>query len=344
MIHLFIENHYYILLIVFLIILICSCLKDIIKTNFDKKNRYYNILIKSLICTGFICLLYNYNSNPQEIVSPLAIENEILISEAINIPLKETSKIDLERLEARINNIINDDNISVYFQSLTSDDSIHIGSNTIFNAASSFKIVTVLALYDYAFENNIDLRKTYISYTANDFEGGSGYLQNTIKVGDKFSLYDLSNKLIVSSDNIAWKMIIRYIGKDYHINYYKEKTNSNQSFFNNLYFLTGEYANIFLKQIYENKNDNPYYYNLIYNMKTTECHDAIDKYIIPNSLVAHKIGLLTVNGIRYVNDIGIIEGDYPYTLVLLSSTKKGDNYMFEKFALISKEIHDMIYN
>ena len=78
--------------------------------------------------------------------------------------------------------------------------------------------------------------------------------------------------------------------------------------------ITANDAAQYLKVLYFNKDDNPYYDTLINNMKNTVYHDRIDKYI-DQSLVAHKIGDYET----YVNDIAIVYANAPYILTIYTN-------------------------
>ena len=67
----------------------------------------------------------------------------------------------------------------------------------------------------------------------------------------------------------------------------------------------------FLLKLYENKDNNPYYKNIIQYLKDSSTGVRMGRYI-PEGIVANKYGSFQGN----YHDIGIVFGDRPFILVI----------------------------
>ena len=141
---------------------------------------------------------------------------------------------------------------------------------------------------------------------------------------------ELSDYSIRYSDNIAINMLLRKVGNKNRYAYIEKITE-------HPLVLKGNYTTPMdsfkiLERLYLNPDKNEYYSGLIENMKKTEYHDRIDKYI-PKEIVAHKIG----NYAEYVNDMAIVFDEDPYILVVFT---KNMPEAAENIAQVSKMIYE----
>ena len=183
-----------------------------------------------------------------------------------------------------------------------------------------------------------------------DMEIGSGVLNNLDEVPD-ITINEAIYLAIVNSDNIAKNMLSRAAETNI-TDYMKAVTEDNIPYGNQT---TARQLGILLNKLYENPDNNPYYEKLIEYMTKTIYHDRLDKYLDYDK-VAHKIG----NYYRYYHDMGIIYGEDPYILVILTKDigelsneflgeGEEERYLLdwgndacELIAQLSKEIYDIV--
>lgn len=333
-----------------------------------KKRNFLLVVSALIIClTAIIAvILYKYKH------SPLLSDNSYTMADKIdedmiyikeNAAVKKTAKLhsDQEKLGSKNNNTVSNNKpgttidlkdleglpleqkIKTYIGSkikgfglvyydLNSGKSIVINGDKTFTAASTIKVPMNMVLFDMISEGSIDINEKLSYVKSSDYEGGTGILQNNKNniLGSPIPLRILSDYSIIYSDNIATRMIIRRLGRENMKSRFDAKTGHKTNHAGN--YITPNDAAAFLKLLYKNPGNNPYYPQLIETMKKTTFHDRIDKYL-PYDMVAHKIG----NYEGYTNDIGIVFTKNPYVLVIYTENVPGGT---EMIAQISK----MIYN
>jgi beta-lactamase class A len=93
-------------------------------------------------------------------------------------------------------------------------ESVAMGADERFVAASLGKLPVLMALYRAAAAGQVDLDDE-ISMQASDVQAyGTGVLY-TYPIGYTMTLRECANYLIKKSDNTAWKMLDRYVGREY---------------------------------------------------------------------------------------------------------------------------------
>ena len=238
--------------------------------------------------------------------------------------------------------------MGIYFKNLNKDEEYGLNLDNYYFAASISKVPLCLMVLDEAYKGNISLDQT-ISFIENDREGGTGVLYYLDSIPD-ITIREAVKLAIVNSDNIAHNMLIRVLGRS-ATDYMREINNDYEIPYGN--YTTARQVSVALNRLYENKENNPYYNELIQYMKETQFHDRLDKYL-PYEIVAHKIGSYS----RYYHDIGIIYGKDPYILIILTKdinvsegeyTNEDEGYLLdggeeatELIANISKEIYTKV--
>lgn len=203
------------------------------------------------------------------------------------------------------------DSIGLTFYDIKTKRTISFNGDKTFIAASTSKVPLNMLLLNKVASGEIE-EDTTIKYTDEDYEGGAGILQSQ-DLSSPIDIFTLSKYSIIYSDNIATKMISNLMGgKDIVYKQYDDILGYEANHTDNA--ITANDAAQYLKVLYFNKDDNPYYDTLLDNMKNTVYHDRIDKYI-DQSLVAHKIGDYET----YVNDIAIVYANAPYILTIYTN-------------------------
>lgn len=276
------------------------------------KKKIVLLSILLILTTIFSIILYNIpldspiNNTKKILNNKNKSEDEININEII---LNEY----FGNLETAISSKISEygDSIGLTFYDIKTKRTISFNGDKTFIAASTSKVPLNMLLLNKVASGKIK-KDTTVKYTDEDYEGGAGILQSK-DLSSPIDIFTLSKYSIIYSDNIATKMISNLMGgKDIVFKQYDDILGYEADHTDNS--ITANDAAQYLKVLYFNKDDNPYYDTLINNMKNTVYHDRIDKYI-DQSLVAHKIGDYET----YVNDIAIVYANAPYILTIYTN-------------------------
>lgn len=261
-----------------------------------------------------------------------AIHNNIVISQKSQSAISQKK---MDELEDKLKSYIGVDiaNIGLTYYDLESGNKVQINSDKEFLAASTVKVPMNMVLFDMVKDNKISINDTIAYDEDSDYEGGTGILEAS-DLESPISIKTLSDYSILYSDNIETNMLIRKIGIDNLKDCIETKIGHKIDRSDN--FTTASDSAELLKLLYENPTNNPYYNNIIDNMKHTIFHDRIDKYL-PGNITAHKIG----NYENYVNDIAIVYSDHPYVLTIFTNDVPDAN---DKIAQISKIIYNYQLN
>ena len=87
-----------------------------------------------------------------------------------------------------------------------------IDEDELFVQASCLKVAYVLYLYEQVAAGHQTLEQRLAYRKVDDYSDGSGYLQYIAAEGDRFTLRALAGVAITLSDNIAYRMIKRFLG------------------------------------------------------------------------------------------------------------------------------------
>lgn len=263
--------------------------------------------------------------------------NEILNAKrkAISLQQKLSQKPESSSLENRILNYLGENvqNVALSFYEISTGESFDINGDELFKAGSTYKVPLNIVLYDLVQSGKINLND-FVEYNhEKHYEGGSGFLQNDIidQILPPQSFGELSKRSIINSDNIAANMLITGIGR--YTSIYREygkilgyslNRDGND-------FTTNE-MNAFLKRIYYNENNNPYYKTLVEYLKNSSSGVRIGRYI-PDKIVASKYGSYQGN----YHDIAIVYGDEPFILSIFTRNLKNAEKVIADIAKIIYE-------
>lgn len=287
-----------------------------------KKIIKFVFTIFFIILMGFVSVI-KYNKDQ---------EKKILLQKKLYIEEKEKNENETKNKEKQIQNVqqeeLNKENyffnlekkinekISIYgdsigfaFYDINSNTKIQINGDKYFNAASTSKVPLNMVLYDKVFNGEINLNSS-VYYNNEYFEDGTGIIQFNIQ--SSYTLNQLCEYSIKYSDNIATNMLYEYLGGYSSVRYWFDNYlgyNANHS--GNM--ITPNQSNTYLKILYENKNNNPYYDILIDNLKNTQFKIRMEQNLT-NGIVAHKIGTYS----SFVNDIGIVYAKNPFILSIFT--------------------------
>ena len=224
----------------------------------------------------------------------------------------------------------------VYFKDLKSGRTIEINADQPIPAASTVKVPVVLYLNKLVAEGKLDW-DTRIAYDSElDYQDGAGILQFAARDGDTYSLRTLASLAITISDNIANRMLMRYLGRDNIIEFMKDL--GGETVYPDGQNITtakdmGKYVEAVLAFAEKHPREGS---RLLDDMAHAIYHVGLPGELPPNIVVAHKEG--DISGVA--NDVGIVFTDRPYILAVLSQGIYEVDEGFSNIAHISRIVYD----
>lgn len=283
---------------------------------------------KDLAVGGKVKLDYTKELKYEEVFPHVANINSFINN-------KKISDEDIEQMKVKIVKYLgeNINDTSICYYDINSGKGFNINENREFKAASTIKVPVSMMLYDAINKGEITEKDT-IMFKNQDMEQGFGGLINEDLSKPK-TFKHINESMIIYSDNVAVNMLLRYFGNQRRYNYIESIVEHKVNRTDNL-TSAGDNMKI-LKKLYFDQEKNPYYTNIIELMKKTSFHERLDK-LLPQDIVAHKIGDYSDNKGTYSHDIGIIYSDEPYILVVMT---KNLNNSYDVIANISKIVYDI---
>ena len=204
--------------------------------------------------------------------------------------------------------------IGISYLCLTTGRQISINGDRIFNAASTSKLPTHMMVAD-AVHNGVITWDSRVTFGNAHREGGTGILQNSVRIGDAVEASRLIELSITHSDNIAHHMLADgFVGRG----------NDRRNAFFGRYLpgqtppttnsLTSNQLLTLLRILYEGQDEREGYRIIIDHMSNTIWTDRLYTEQTAHYL-SHIIG--TFNG--YTHDAGIFHLEHPYILVVMTS-------------------------
>lgn len=193
--------------------------------------------------------------------------------------------------------------------------------NNYYYGASLIKLPFLYYVATLVDSGKIDLDDR-IEYTPDDYIGGTGYMQNE-KTGTYWSVSQLIDKILYNSDNVAYKMLYRYIGYQDFINILKDNgfytDNDDKNIFGSV---SAEEMIFFWNKLYSNR-----YISEIYDVIIK---DAVTSKFSPirNALLSqgryYNVGNKNGWSGQYYHDSAIVYGATPYIVVIMTNSE-GEN-------------------
>ena len=194
-----------------------------------------------------------------------------------------------------------------------------------FLAASINKLPVLMALYRSAAAGTVDLEDK-ISMQASDIQAyGTGSLY-TKPVGHTITLRECAGYLIQESDNTAWKMLDRYLGRDYiRSELSAAGARSTEYWIPNT--TTPNDVLVMLKRISDPSYTSPEFSAEMLNLMTnTDFEDRLPHLLPNDARVSHKIGSYGATfgdaGVVFANNSRSMEDAY-FIVVIADETGEG---------------------
>ncbi len=224
----------------------------------------------------------------------------------------------------------------VYVMDLNTGQICGVNEDTVFHAASTFKVPVIMYLFQQIAEGKINPHKKLI-YQERHYEGGTGILQYK-KHGSTYTIQELAKYSIVYSDNVATNMLLELLGRKnvkkmmadlggQIVDYSKNTTCPRD-------------MAIYLKALLQFNEEHPDQGALLLHyLKNTVFNDRIPPLLPEGTEVAHKIGNWPAQGSYH--DVGIVyHPSHPYIISLFSKDAPSSDYAYKVLQQISRLVYD----
>ena len=284
------------------------------------------IVIASIIFFIIIFIKGSPSRNIFQFVSPISEDSQSL-SEVSGVLDAENTSFDT--LVSFIKSIPGD--YGLYIKNLSTKQEYKYKSDSIFWAASLYKIVVGGAVYDLINQDKLSLNYVYV-YESVDYQDGTGLIQND-PVGTTYTVDELLDLLFKHSDNIAQNILVRNISLAKVGEFYGEicpeygtmmedQTTSPER-------IAGLLINLYNNSSWPRQMRREFFTRMI----GTEFDDRISVGLSDDLIFAHKIGNLPD---ELWHDCGIVfdaNFENPVAVCLMSSSTG-----FDDFVGVSKEV------
>lgn len=227
---------------------------------------------------------------------------------------KLTPKALTKKLDQAIDNFLaqNGGDVSVYLETVNDDFSYSYDGDKVRRTASSIKLPFIAYLMTLADEGKVDL-DTKLTYTANFKIDGTGIIQFE-PIGTQYTIKQLTELVIRYSDNVAYLMLLNYIGEPNFVQFLEELDPQSP---NNRVFSTPRILTKAMEYVYKEKDSNKNMKLLYEWIQNSTFDDGVDVGL-PGVDVAHKTGWMPMYTVS--NDIALVKDKkQPYFITIMTS-------------------------
>jgi beta-lactamase class A len=224
----------------------------------------------------------------------------------------------------------------IYFKDLVSGAEFGINDREPIHAASTIKVPVVLYLNTLAAQGKVDWQDRVVYRRDLDYQEGAGILQFAARDGDTYSLRVLANLSITISDNIAYRMLVRHLGKEIIARFMRD-LGGEVVFPGGTAMTTARDMGRYLQGVVDFARQHPELgRRLLDDMANPIYHVGLPGELPPQVTVAHKEG--DIWGV--CNDVGVVVGPRPYILCVLSRGTYDIDRGFATIARINRIVYD----
>ncbi|WP_341473945.1 serine hydrolase [Desulfofundulus thermobenzoicus] len=226
---------------------------------------------------------------------------------------------------------------AIYFHDLASGASFGINEDKPMVAASTVKLPMALYINHLVVQGKAHWHDRVSYQKATDYEDGSGVLRYEAKDGDTYSLRVLTNLSVTISDNVAYRMLARHVGRPNFIAFMQE-LGGRTVYPGGKNLTTARDLATYVRALLDFAHRHPREgERLLDDLAHPSFHVGLPGLLPPEVMVAHKEGDLD-EGVA--NDCGVVFCRRPYILVVLSSGVKDTREGFADIARLSKMAYD----
>lgn len=224
----------------------------------------------------------------------------------------------------------------IYFKDLTSEQEWGMDADRPIQAASTVKVPIALLVNQLVADGKLRWTDRIRYVEALDYGTGAGVLQFQGMDGSTYSLRVLTNLMITVSDNVAWHMLTRFLGKD-NIAAYMRRLGGRTVFPDGANVSTARDMGVYVQAVLDLRERQPELGDrLIDDLSHTIWHVGLPGKLPPTVRVAHKEG--DVTGVA--DDVGIVFSRRPFILAIMSDGVDDIEAGFADIAHISRLVYD----
>lgn len=224
----------------------------------------------------------------------------------------------------------------IYFKDLTSGQEWGMDADAPFPAASTVKVPIALYVNEMVAQGRLRWSDRIPYEKATDYAPGAGVLQFQGVDGNTYSLRVLTNLLITISDNVAWNMLERFLGRD-GIAGFMRRLGGRTVFPDGENISTARDMGIYLQAVLDLARRRPDLgERLLDDLSHTIWDVGLPGQLPPELRVAHKEG--DISGVA--DDVGIVFSRRPYILCIMSQGVENVDAGFADIARISRMVYD----
>lgn len=250
--------------------------------------------------------------------------------------MKNTTTPDYSELESKLQEYTSTrpGKTSVFIKDIATGQTMGLGSDEVYAAASTIKYPLILFIYEMAAEGKIDLDMK-LTYTPKFYAQGTGILQGG-PMGGQYTIRELSRLSLVYSDNIAWKMLLDHIGEDNLTEYEKSLGATATGKVDGLYITTPQDMGLYLDRLLTfNQEHRELGEEILYYMQNTAFKEGIPQNLPKETAVAHKMGALNDK----FHDVGIVFSEHPFVITVFTDDA-WEEVSLQTLAEVSRIVYD----
>lgn len=248
------------------------------------------------------------------------IENKYLENRKKHVSLRERKrqkKLPPHKFKQEVDLAINDfvakngGDISVYLQTANEDFSYSYEGDKVRRTASSIKLPFIAYLMTLADKGQVNLDEK-LTYTSNFKVDGTGIIQFE-PIGTQYTIKHLSELVIRYSDNVAYLMLLNYIGEPNFVQFLSQLDANSP---NNRVFSTPIILTKSMEYVCKNKDSSQNIQMLFDWLQDSTFDDGV-AVGLPGVDVAHKTGWMPMYAVS--NDIAFVKDEKrPYYITIMT--------------------------
>lgn len=253
-------------------------------------------------------------------------------------PPARATRVDYEPLRQQVQAFVESrpQRIGIYFKDLTSQQTWGINEELPIPAASTVKVPIALYVNELVAQGRLRWSDRVQYQRDLDLAGGAGVLQRDGIDGKTYSLRVLTNLLITISDNVAWRMLTRHLGKD-NIAAFMRSLGGRTVYPDGQNISTARDMGIYMEAVLDFAERHPELgQRLLDDLAHTIWHFGLPGELPPDVRVAHKEG--DISGVA--DDVGVVFASRPYILAVMSEGVPDIETGFADIARISRMVYD----
>ena len=257
---------------------------------------------------------------------------------SVAVPSARERGVDYTPLQQQIQAFIQTrpQQFGIYFKDLRSGQQWGIHAEQPIPAASTVKVPIALYVNELVAQGRLRWSDRIRYEKAVDYAPGAGVLQYEAIDGNSYTLRVLTNLLITISDNVAWRMLERFLGRE-NIAAFMRRLGGRTVFPGGRNITTARDMGVYMAAVLNFARRRPDLgERLLDDLSHTIWDVGLPGQLPPHVRVAHKEGSIT----GVADDVGIVFARRPYILCVLSQGVEDVDAGFADIARISRLVYD----